>query len=78
MTTTLSDITYFYFNGRKVSYYQDLVEDLALEKAFEEDEQKISQMKDRLGNLQRREHAILKPQSLLEKVSYQVGRIVGC
>jgi len=77
MTTTLSDTAYFYYNGRKVSHYEDLVEDLTIEKAFEEDEQKINQMKDRLGKLQMRVHTILKPKSLLEKASYEFGRFIG-
>ena len=40
MTTTLYDLIHSYNNGRKVSYYNDLVEDLTIEQAFEEDGQK--------------------------------------
>ena len=77
MTTTLYDLIHSYNDGRKVSYYNDLVEDLTIEQAFEEDEQKSGQIKDRIGNLQRRVHSIPKPKSLLEKASYGVGRFVG-
>jgi hypothetical protein len=77
MTNTLSDMAYFYYNGRKVSYYDDLVEDLKFDRVFEEDIKKMDQIEDRILRLQRRAHSILKPKSLLEKASYEVGRFIG-
>ncbi len=77
MKTKLRELAGFYFNGRKISYYEDFIEELTFDKAFEEDEQKRDQLERRISNLQRRAHSILKPKSLLEKASYEFGRFAG-